>query len=110
VVTIGRSPLKRPFTSQSGRWPEVKWAPPLWSGALAAFLTTSATMIAFINSVVAGTGVTMLANRLLGGGQIALSVALGAVASTVLMAIFSRLSALAVPLRRSRREAASGQE
>src|SRR5438128_2235343 len=55
------------FSAESGRWPETHAAPPLWSGALVAFLTTAASMIAFINSIVAGTGVTLLANSLFGG-------------------------------------------
>jgi hypothetical protein len=61
---------------------------PLWSGALAAFLTTAATMIAFINNIVAGTGATLLANSLLGGDRTPLAVGLGVPATVVLMAVF----------------------
>jgi hypothetical protein len=60
--------------------------PPLWSGV--AFLTTAASMIAFINSIVAGTGVTLLANTLLGGDQIRLAGGLGVTTTVVLMATF----------------------
>jgi len=76
------------FSGESGRWPEARSAPPLWSGVLVAFLTTAASMIAFINCIVAGTGVTLLANSLLGGVQIGLAVSLGVAATVVLMAVF----------------------
>ena len=76
------------FSAESGRWPEGRSAPPLWSGALVAFLTTAASMIAFINSIVAGTGVTLLANSLFGGDRIDLAVAGGVAATVVLMAMF----------------------
>jgi hypothetical protein len=75
------------FSAESGRWPEAH-AAPLWSGALVAFLTTAASMIAFINSIVAGTGVTLLANSLVGGDQIRLAVGLGVAATPVLMTVF----------------------
>jgi hypothetical protein len=78
----------RYFSAQSGRWPEAHAAPPLWSGVLVAFLTTAASMIAFINSIVAGTGVTLLANSLFGGAQIRLAVGLGVAAAVALMAAF----------------------
>src|SRR5438105_11879380 len=64
------------FSADSGRWPETHAVPPLWSGALVAFLTTAASMIAFINSIVTATGVTLLANSLFGGNQIGLAVSL----------------------------------
>lgn len=76
------------FSAEGGRWPEAHAAPPLWSGALVAFLTTAATMIAFINTIVAGTGVTLLANSLVGRDQIRLAVSLGVAATVVLMAVF----------------------
>jgi hypothetical protein len=76
------------FSAESGRWPEAHGAPPRWSGALVAFLTTAATMIAFINSIVAGTGVTLLASSLFGGDQTRLAVGLGVAATVVLMAVF----------------------
>jgi len=45
-------------------------------------------MIAFINSIVAGTGVTLLGTSLFGGDQIRLSAGLGVAATVVLMAVF----------------------
>jgi hypothetical protein len=76
------------FSAESGRWPEGRLAPPLWSGTIVAFLTTAASMIAFINSIVAGTGVTLLANHLLDGEQVGLALCLGLTATVVLMAVF----------------------
>jgi hypothetical protein len=76
------------FSAESGRWPEAYAVPKPWSGELVALLTTAASMIAFINSVVAGTGVTLLANTLLGGDQIRLAVGFGVTATVVLVAIF----------------------
>jgi hypothetical protein len=76
------------FSAESGRWPEARSVPPLWSGAFVALLTTAASMISFINSVVAGTGVSLLAYGLLGGDQIRLAVSLGVAATVVLMAVF----------------------
>jgi len=76
------------FSAERGRWPEGHTAPPLWSGTLVAFLTTAATMIAFINAIVAGTGVALLASSLLGGDRASLAVGLGVAASLTLMAAF----------------------
>jgi hypothetical protein len=45
-------------------------------------------MIAFINSIVAGTGVTLLANHLLDGEQIGLALCFGLAATVALMAVF----------------------
>jgi hypothetical protein len=75
------------FSAESGRWPEGS-APPIFSGTLVAFLTTAASMIAFINGIVAGTGVTLLAYSLLGADRIGFAVCLGVAATVVLMAVF----------------------
>jgi hypothetical protein len=45
-------------------------------------------MIAFINSIVAGTGVTLLVNSVFGGDKIRLAMGLGVTTTVVLMAIF----------------------
>src|SRR5438552_14442191 len=76
------------FSAERGRWPEAHLAPALWSGRLVAFLTTAASMIAFINGIVAGTGVTLLASSLLGGDRTTLAVWLGVGASLALMGLF----------------------
>jgi hypothetical protein len=74
------------FSVDGGRWPEAHAVPPLWSGV--AFLTTAASMIAFISSIVAGTGVTLLANSLFGGAQIGLAVGVGVAATVARMVLF----------------------
>lgn len=48
------------FAAQGGRWPEARSTPSLRLGLLVAFITTTASMVAFINSVVAGVGVALL--------------------------------------------------
>jgi hypothetical protein len=56
-------------------------------GRLVAFLTTSASMIAFVNSIVAGVGVALLAGDRL-GGKTTLALVFGGAAAVVLMAAF----------------------
>ena len=75
------------FSAESGRWPEERTAPPLWSGLCVAYLTTAANMVAFTNSVVAGAGVALLFANVLGTDRIGVASALGVVASVVLMAL-----------------------
>jgi hypothetical protein len=76
------------FTAESGRWPEAAPTPTLRFGTLIAFFTTTASMVAFINSIVAGAGVTLLAGDLFGGQQTAVALLLGAAAAAILMAAF----------------------
>jgi hypothetical protein len=76
------------FAAQRGRWPETSSEPSLRLGALVAFSTTSASMIAFINSVVAGTGVALLVGDLLADYQTVLAVGLGVAAAATLMVAF----------------------
>jgi hypothetical protein len=76
------------FSAESGRWPESQSAPPLRFGPLVAFLTTAASMIAFINSSVAGATVTLLANRFLVGDSTGIALLLGVAAAIGLMAAF----------------------
>jgi hypothetical protein len=56
--TLGEE-AARHFTPEQGRWPEAE-SPALRLGALSAFLGTTASMIAVINSVVAGASVALL--------------------------------------------------
>jgi hypothetical protein len=76
------------FAAEGGRWPEARNSPSLRFGAFIAFITTIASMVAFINSIVAGAGVALLANDLLGGDQTGLALGLGVVAVAMLMTIF----------------------
>jgi hypothetical protein len=57
--TLGEEAAQH-FTPEQGRWPEVE-SPALRLGALSAFLGTTASMIAVINSVVAGAAASLLA-------------------------------------------------
>jgi hypothetical protein len=75
------------FSAENGRWPEVP-APPQRFGSLVAFITTAASMIAFINSIVAGAGVTLLASHLLVRNQTGFALGLGIATALILMAAF----------------------
>jgi hypothetical protein len=75
------------FAARDGRWPEAK-TPSLRLGAFVAFLGTTASMIAFINSIVAGAGVALLINTMLGGDHIGAALSCGAVSVVILMVIF----------------------
>jgi hypothetical protein len=76
------------FSAESGGWPESHASPSVWFGPLVAFFTTAASMIAFINSIVAGAGVTLLASNLLGRDQIFFALLLGVATALILMAAF----------------------
>jgi hypothetical protein len=76
------------FSAESGRWPENQVWPALQMGPFVGFLTTTASMIAFINSIVAGVGVALLAGRLLRENQTLLASLIGAGVALVLMAAF----------------------
>jgi hypothetical protein len=74
------------FAAEHGRWPETQ-AESLRLGSTLAHLTTSAAMIAFINSIVVGASVMWLAGDRLGGGT-AVPLAVGVAAAAVLMLLF----------------------
>ncbi|MES0092537.1 hypothetical protein [Mesorhizobium sp. M0030] len=74
------------FSKEFGRWPENDAEPSLRTGPLLAYLTTAATMIAFINAIVAAAGVTLLAFRV--GAELLLPLCLGAGTAIGLMTIF----------------------
>jgi hypothetical protein len=78
---------KTHFSSATGRWPEGP-APSLGLGTFMAFLGTTATMIAVINSVVAGAGVALLVNALLGTDGVGLAVLGGVLAVVILLVAF----------------------
>ena len=75
------------FAAEHGRWPEEGGTPALGLGSFIAFITTTASMVAFVNSVVAGAGVALLGGLLL-RDRTGLAVALGALAAALLMAAF----------------------
>jgi hypothetical protein len=76
------------FDARHGRWPEGHTEPSLRLGPLVAFFTTSASMIAFINSIVGGVGATLLAGELFIGVRNGVALVLGVATAVVLMAAF----------------------
>jgi hypothetical protein len=75
------------FAADAGRWPEAQ-SPSLRHGPIIAFFGTSASMIAFINNIVGGAGVTVLMNSLLGGDRKGLALSCGAVSVIILTVVF----------------------
>jgi hypothetical protein len=76
------------FAAPVGRWPETEQVPTLRLGVFIAFVTTTASMVAFINSFVAGAGVAILVANRLGAGQRSAAIALGSGVAVALMAVF----------------------
>jgi hypothetical protein len=76
------------FSAESGRWPENQTWPSLQMGPFVGFITTTASMVAFINSIVAGVGVALLAGGLLREKQTLLASLIGAGVALALMALF----------------------
>jgi hypothetical protein len=76
------------FSPESGRWPETQNMPALRLGAFVGFITTTASMVAFLNSVVAGVGVAFLAGDLLPKNRTLAAALLGAGVALALMAAF----------------------
>lgn len=76
------------FAADNGRWPEARSAPALGLGTIFAFLGTTASMIAFINSVVAGVGIALLVIALVGDHEVGLGVICGVASVAVLMLAF----------------------
>jgi hypothetical protein len=75
----------RYFAAETGRWPEGR---PVRHGPLSAFFSTIASMIACVNNIVAGAGVTLLANALLGGDHIGLALVFGIGSTLALTLVF----------------------
>jgi uncharacterized iron-regulated membrane protein len=76
------------FAARHGRWPEGHSDPALRLGPLMAFLSTSASMVAFINSVVAGVGIALFAGDRLGTDATALAMLLGVAVAGALIVAF----------------------
>ncbi len=75
------------FSAESGQWPETQEEPTMRHGETIALATTNASMIAFVNSIVGGAGVALLAADTL-GKQTGFAVGLGVAAAVVFMALF----------------------
>ena len=76
------------LSPQSGRWPENPSSPSLRLGPFVGLITTTASMVAFLNSIVAGVGVAMLAGGLLREQRTVVASLIGAGVALVLMALF----------------------
>jgi hypothetical protein len=75
------------FSAASGQWPELWAGPALRFGDAIALATTNASTIAFVNSIVGGAGVTLLAADRF-GRQTGLAVGLGVATAIALLTIF----------------------
>jgi hypothetical protein len=76
------------FSPESGRWPENQSWPALRLGPSMGLITTTASMVAFLNSIVAGVGVAMLVGGLLRERRTLPASLTGAGVALVLMALF----------------------
>jgi hypothetical protein len=76
------------FAPERGRWPEAPSSPALQLGPTLGLLTTTATMVAFINNIVAGVGVTLVVRWLLGPHRTLLAVFIGVVTGAILVGVF----------------------
>jgi hypothetical protein len=76
------------FSPESGRWPENESSPSLRMGPFVGLITTTASMVAFLNSILAGVGVAMLAGGLLGEKRTVVASLIGTGVALALMAVF----------------------
>ena len=76
------------FDQWSGRWPEEGAGAGVHRWRFIAFATTAASMVAFVNSIVAGAGIALLLDWLLGGQSLVPAIAVGVVVTLVLVAAF----------------------
>jgi hypothetical protein len=76
------------FAAERGRWPEASSTPALHHGTLVGFLTTNASMVAFIDSLLGGAGVALLASRVTGSDRALPAVLAGIIAAVALMCAF----------------------
>jgi hypothetical protein len=76
------------FSAESGRWPENHAWPALQMGPFVGLITTTASMVAFINSIVAAVGVALLAGGLFRERRTLLASLIGAGVALLLMAAF----------------------
>jgi hypothetical protein len=76
------------FAPESGRWPETSKTPALRLGPLIGFMTTTASMVAFINSMVGGGVVAVLVGDQLLADHIVIAATVGVFVATIVMAAF----------------------
>jgi hypothetical protein len=76
------------FAADRGRWPEGKKnEPALYIGPVIGYLTTAASMIACINAIVAGAGVTLLVHQS-SGRNVTVALLIGGACAAILIALF----------------------
>ena len=78
----------RYLRSDTARWPEAAVPPSLTRGPFFAMLGTTASMIAFLNNLVGGAGVTLGAIALFGRDRLGIALRAGIGATVILMALF----------------------
>jgi hypothetical protein len=76
------------FAPEFGRWPENPSWPALGMGVFVGFITTTASLVALLNSIVAAVGVAMLLGEPLGERQTGMASLIGAGVALLLMALF----------------------
>jgi len=87
--TLGQDAPEQ-FSPESGRWPENRSWPSLQLGPSLGLVTTTASMVAFLNGIVAGVGVAMLAGGFFRERRTLAASLIGAAVALVLMALFFR--------------------
>jgi hypothetical protein len=75
------------FSSEGGRWPEAQ-EPSLRLGVFVGFITTTPSMIAFMNSIVAGVGIALLAGTRFPENLKMLASPAGVASAILLMVVF----------------------
>ena len=73
------------FSAETGRWPEARSTPTLRFGPVIAFLTTAASIISLLNSIVAGAGVALVAGYTRAGERTGVALLPGIATALVLM-------------------------
>jgi len=81
------SDAKVHFAADRGRWPEGNTEPALRIGPSIGYLTSGASMIACINAIVAGAGVTLLVRQLL-GRDVAVALLIGTTCAAIFLTLF----------------------
>jgi hypothetical protein len=77
---------ERQFAAEYGRWPEGRYVPGLRIGVFFGYVTSAAMMIAVLNAMVAGAGITFLALWL--GAALALALTFGAAVGFAFLLVF----------------------
>ena len=85
--TLGTAAAEH-FSPESGRWPENQSWPALHTGPFMGLITTTASMVAFLNSIVAGVGVAMLTGGLFREKRTVVASLIGAGVALVLIVLF----------------------